>query len=83
MIFEVIAWAIVLSVVSNMFYRKGIKAGIKHSLLTLNLTQDQVNILNQELKKWVTSIGGRFYLLTIMGPAKLENEYTLYVFGMI
>ena len=51
MIFEVIAWAIVLSVVSNMFYRKGIKAGIKHSLLTLNLTQDQVNILNQELKK--------------------------------
>lgn len=51
MIFEVIAWAIVLSVVSNMFYRKGIKAGIKHSLLTLNLTQDQVNMLNQELKK--------------------------------
>ena len=51
MIFEEIAWAIVLSVVSNMFYRKGIKAGIKHSLLTLNLTQDQVNILNQELKK--------------------------------
>ena len=51
MIFEVIAWAIVLSVVSNMFYRKGIKAGIKHSLLTLNLTQYQVNILNQELKK--------------------------------
>lgn len=51
MIFEVIAWAIVLSVVSNMFYRKGIKAGIKHSFLTLNLTQDQVNILNQELKK--------------------------------
>lgn len=51
MIFEVIAWAIVLSVVSNMFYRKGIKAGIKHSLLTLNLTQDQVTILNQELKK--------------------------------
>ena len=51
MIFEVIEWAIVLSVVSNMFYRKGIKAGIKHSLLTLNLTQDQVNILNQELKK--------------------------------
>ena len=51
MIFEVIVWAIVLSVVSNMFYRKGIKAGIKHSLLTLNLTQDQVNILNQELKK--------------------------------
>ena len=29
MIFEVIAWAIVLSVVSNMFYRKGIKSWYK------------------------------------------------------
>ena len=51
MIYELIAWAVVLSIVSNLFYRKGIKAGIKHSLLKLRLTQDQVNSLNEELQK--------------------------------
>jgi hypothetical protein len=49
--YETIAWIIVLSVVSNLFYRKGIKAGIKHSLLTLRLTEDQVHSLNEELNK--------------------------------
>ena len=38
-------------VVSNLFYRKGIKAGIKHSLLKLRLTQEQVHLLNEELQK--------------------------------
>ena len=51
MIYELIAWAVVLTIVSNLFYRKGIKAGIKHSLLTLKLNDDQVSILNEELKK--------------------------------
>ena len=51
MIYELIAWFIVLTIVSNLFYRKGIKAGIKHSLLKLRLTQDQIHSLNEELKK--------------------------------
>ena len=51
MIYELIAWAVVLSIVSNLFYRKGIKAGIKHSLLKLRLTQEQVHLLNEELQK--------------------------------
>ncbi|HJO96346.1 MAG TPA: hypothetical protein QF753_23370 [Victivallales bacterium] len=49
--YETIAWIIVLSVVSNLFYRKGIKAGIKHSLLKLRLTETQVHSLNEELNK--------------------------------
>ena len=49
--FEIIAWIIVLSIVSNLFYRKGIKAGIKHSLLKLRSTEDQVHSLNEELNK--------------------------------
>lgn len=48
---EIIGWCLAFTVVSNIFYRKGIKAGIKHSLLKLQLEQDQVNILSEELRK--------------------------------
>jgi len=51
MLSELIIWVVVLTIVSNLFYRRGIKAGIKHSLLTLKLNSDQVSVLNEELKK--------------------------------
>ena len=51
MFYDTIIWVLVVMVVSNLFYRKGIKAGIKHSLLKLRLTQDQVHSLNEELQK--------------------------------
>ena len=51
MTYDIIIWVLVVMVVSNLFYRKGIKAGIKHSLLKLRLTQDQVQSLNEELQK--------------------------------
>ena len=51
MIYELIAWIVVFTIVSNFFYRKGIKAGIKHSLLTLRLNQEQITVLNDELRK--------------------------------
>ena len=51
MTYDIIIWVLVVMVVSNLFYRKGIKAGIKHSLLKLRLTQDQVHSLNEELQK--------------------------------
>jgi hypothetical protein len=49
--YETIAWFVGLSVASSLFFRKGIKAGIKHSLLTLRLSEEQVQLLNEELRK--------------------------------
>ena len=51
MIYELIAWFVALTIVANLFYRRGVKAGVKHSLLTLRLNQEQLNLLNEELKK--------------------------------
>ena len=51
MFYDTIIWVLIVMVVSNLFYRKGIKAGIKHSLLKLRLTQEQVHLLNEELLK--------------------------------
>ena len=48
---EIIGWVIAFTVTTSLFYRKGVKAGIRHALLTLNLTEEQVEILNSELKK--------------------------------
>ena len=48
---EILGWCLAFTVVSNLFYRKGVKAGIKHALLKLRLEQDEVNLLNEELKK--------------------------------
>ena len=49
--YETIAWLVGLFVVSSYFFRKGIKSGIKHSLLTLRLSEEQVQLLNEELRK--------------------------------
>ena len=49
--YETIAWLVGLFVVSSYFFRKGIRVGIKHSLLTLKLTEEQVQVLNEELRK--------------------------------
>ena len=51
MFYDTIIWVLIVMVVSNLFYRKGNKAGIKHSLLKLRLTQEQVHLLNEELQK--------------------------------
>tara|TARA_B100002019_G_scaffold292509_1_gene315862 strand:- start:44 stop:268 length:225 start_codon:yes stop_codon:yes gene_type:complete len=48
---DIFTWIAVLTVVSNLFYKKGIKAGIRHALIKLRLDQEQVNILNEELRK--------------------------------
>ena len=48
MIYELIAWFVALTIVANLFYRRGVKAGVKHSLLTLRLSEEQVNLLNEE-----------------------------------
>ena len=47
---DIFTWIVVLTVVSNLFYKKGI-SGIRHALIKLRLDQEQVNILNEELRK--------------------------------
>ena len=39
------------SVITSLYYKRGVKAGITHALKTLNLEQYQVEKLNKELKK--------------------------------
>ena len=48
---EILCWFLAFSAVSGLFYRKGIKAGINHSLMTLDLDKYQIEKLNIELKK--------------------------------
>ena len=48
---EIFGWFMAFSVATSLFYRKGVKAGIKHALLTLELEQHQVEKLDKELKK--------------------------------
>ena len=48
---ETLGWLLAITAVSNIFYRKGIRKGIKHALLKLQLDQDQINLLNEELRR--------------------------------
>ncbi len=48
---DILTWLVVLTVVSNLFYKKGIKAGIRHALIKLRLDQDQINSLKEELNR--------------------------------
>ena len=48
---EIFGWFLAFTAVSGLFYKKGVKAGIKHSLMTLDLDKYQIEKLNTELKK--------------------------------
>ena len=48
---EIFGWFMAFSVTTSLCYRKGVKAGIKHALMTLELEQYQIEKLNKELKK--------------------------------
>ena len=47
---EIFGWFVAFSMATSLFYKKGVKAGIRHSLLTLDLEQDQVQVLSNDLK---------------------------------
>jgi len=47
---EIFGWFMAFSVATNLFYRKGVRSGIKHAMMTLNLEQHQIEKLNKELK---------------------------------
>ena len=48
---EIGLWSLAFSLATSLFYRKGVRAGIRHALMTLNLDAYQTEILNNELKK--------------------------------
>ena len=48
---EILGWFIAFSIATSFWYRKGVKHGIQHALMTLNLDAYQTEILNNELKK--------------------------------
>ena len=48
---EIGLWSLAFSIATSLFYRKGVRAGIRHALMTLDLDAYQTEILNNELKK--------------------------------
>ena len=48
---EIFGWFMVFSIATSLFYKKGVKDGIKHALVTLKLDAIQSEKLNKELKK--------------------------------
>ena len=48
---EIFGWFMAFSVATSLFYRKGVSAGIKHAMTTLNLEEFQIEKLDKELKK--------------------------------
>ena len=47
---EIFGWFMAFSIAASLCYRKGVTAGIKHAMMTLNLDQHQIEKLNKELK---------------------------------
>ena len=48
---EIFGWFFAFTIATSLFYRKGVKAGIRHALMVLKLDAYQTEILNNELKK--------------------------------
>ena len=48
---EILGLVIVFWVATALSYKRGVKSGIRHSLMALKLNVDQTEILNNELKK--------------------------------
>ena len=48
---EILGWFIAFSIATSFWYRKGVKHGIHHALMLLDLDQQQIKTLNTELKK--------------------------------
>ena len=48
---EIFGWFMAFSIATSFWYRKGVKHGIQHALMTLQLDAYQSEKLNKELKK--------------------------------
>ena len=47
---EIFGWFVAFCLATSFWYRKGVRSGIKHAMMTLNLEQHQIEKLNKELK---------------------------------
>ena len=48
---EILGLFMAFSVATSLFYRKGVRFGIKHALMILDLDVHQIEKLNKELEK--------------------------------
>ena len=48
---EIFGWFMAFSLATNLCYRKGVRSGIKHALMILDLDVHQIEKLNKELEK--------------------------------
>ena len=48
---EMFGWAFAIAIAIHLFYFSGVKAGIKHALMILDLDAHQIEKLNKELEK--------------------------------
>ncbi len=46
-----LGWFLAFGFATSLFYKRGVRAGIKHALTTLHLDHHQTELLNKELKK--------------------------------
>ena len=45
---EIGLWTLAFSIATSLFYKRGVRAGIKHALTTLHLDHHQTELLNKE-----------------------------------
>ena len=48
---DIFGWVMVFSLATNLCYRKGVRSGIKHALMILDLDAHQIEKLKKELEK--------------------------------
>ena len=48
---EIFGWFIAFSIATSFWYRKGVRSGIKHAIMVLDLDAHQIEKLNKELEK--------------------------------
>ena len=70
---EIGLWSLAFSIATSLFYRKGVKAGIRHALITLKLDAYQAEILNNELKKDSYDLAMEAFKEDISSAGKLLN----------
>ena len=70
---EILGLVIVFWVATALSYKRGVKSGIRHSLMALKLNVDQSEILNKELKKDDYDLAMESFKENISSEGKLLN----------
>ncbi len=73
---EIFGWGIGIIAIwqaTSLAYKRGVKSGIRHSLMALKLNVDQSEILNKELKKDDYDLAMESFKENISSEGKLLN----------